>query len=787
MLKSYFLIALRNLNRQKLHSFIKIAGLAVGMGLTILLLSFIKYELSYEDFNPKKDRIYRSVSNVNVSESKSLSVPMTVGHAYSWVTNEVPEVKSVLRLDSRGGGIKYENKIYDNAYHGFYSDSTFFDFFDLKLKYGSKAQALKPNTIVLTEKLAMVIFKRENPIGKTVNLQGKKLEVAAVIDELPSNTHLDMDYLVPVSLIPNPYEHFDERGMSTYVYYLFKKGANTPGNVAKLSNFIQKKVDDKNKKAGWTIKHRLQNLSDIHLHSEGLQYTMSQTGNMRTIIVLSVLAFFIVLIAIINYVNLETARAETRSMEVGVRKANGANKKSLIFQFLSESLVTVLFSFILAVGFAELISGGFENLVNREFSHELYSPLNVLLYFALAFLVSLLAGFYPAVYLSGYSPLAIFKSRKVAGKSNNRLRITLVITQFSIATFLIISLVMIYKQIQYTQTKDLGFDKEQVLIITNLTDKMESKYTLIRNKLANVQSVKKVTASTGFPGAIGMHSLVLQKGNEGGVLMKDNRVKNGYNETLGLEMKSGRYFSDAFRNDSNACVINEQAAKMLGLEKPVGKFIKHKEKQKRIIGVMKDYHVESLKEEIMPVIHTKEFPFLSYIVVRLEANNIKRSIRTIKRQMENIDLNYVFRYRFLDEHFEKLYKEEKRVNKITVYSAAIAIFIALLGLYALTSFVVIKRRKEIGIRKAMGASVKSIIYKLIKDINKWVLIANLIAWPFVFYFMRSWLENFAYRIDMDLFYFIAGTLLTFIIALTVVGIQAYLAAIENPSETLKDE
>jgi putative ABC transport system permease protein len=223
------------------------------------------------------------------------------------------------------------------------------------------------------------------------------------------------------------------------------------------------------------------------------------------------------------------------------------------------------------------------------------------------------------------------------------------------------------------------------------------------------------------------------------------------------------------------------------LEKPVGKFIKHKEKQKRIIGVMKDYHVESLKEEIMPVIHTKEFPFLSYIVVRLEANNIKRSIRTIKRQMENIDLNYVFRYRFLDEHFEKLYKEEKRVNKITVYSAAIAIFIALLGLYALTSFVVIKRRKEIGIRKAMGASVKSIIYKLIKDINKWVLIANLIAWPFVFYFMRSWLENFAYRIDMDLFYFIAGTLLTFIIALTVVGIQAYLAAIENPSETLKDE
>jgi len=787
MLKSYFLIALRNLNRQKLHSFINIAGLAVGMGLTILLLSFIKYELSYEDFNSKKDRIYRSVSKVNVSESKSLSVPMTVGHAYNWVKREVPEVKSVLRLDSRGGGIKYENEMYDNAYHGFYSDNSFFEFFNLKLKYGSEKQALKPNTIVLTEKLAGVIFKQENPIGKTVSLQGKELEVTAVLDELPSNTHLDMDYLVPVSLIANPYEHFDERGMSTYVYYLFKKGANTPDKVSKLSDFIQKKVDDKNKKAGWTIEHRLQNLPEIHLHSSDLQYTMSQPGNIKTIIVLSVLAFFIVLIAVINYVNLETARAETRSLEVGVRKANGANKKSLIFQFLSESFVTVLFSFVLAIGFAELLSGGFENLVNREFSHEIYSPMNFLLYFGLALLVSLLAGFYPAVYLSGYSPLTIFKSKKVAGKSNSALRITLVVTQFSIATFLIISLVMIYKQIQFTQNKDLGFDKEQVLIITNLTDKMENKYTLIRNELTNVQSVKKIAASTGFPGAIGMHSLVVKNEKQGGVLMKDNRVKNGYNETLGLETKSGRYFSDDFKSDSNTCVVNEQAAKMLGLKNPVGKFIKHKGIQKRIIGVMKDYHVESLREEIMPVIHTKEFPFLRYIVVRIDANNIHQSIQTIKRKMENIDLNYVFRYRFLDEHFETLYNEEKRVNKITVYSAAIAIFIALLGLYALTSFIVIKRRKEIGIRKALGASVKSIIYKLIKDINKWVLIANLIAWPFVFYFMRSWLENFAYRIDIKLGYFIAGTLVTFIVALTVVGIQAYIAAMENPSETLKDE
>jgi len=786
MLKNYILTAIRNLSRHKIYSLINIVGLTVGLALTILLLSFIRYELSYEDFNSRKDRIYRTVSRINVSESKSLNGPMSTGLAYNWASKEIPELEAVLRLDPRPGEISYQSETFQNDY-AFYADSTFFQFFDLDLKYGNKQSAFAPGGIILSEKLANTIFNQKDPLGKSLEWRGSNLEVTGVLEELPANTHLNIDLLVPISNLDNVNSYFKNRGISAYVYFLFKEGMNTPSNINKLNTFLEDKINDYFKDYGLTVDHSLQNLGDIHLHSEDLQYNMSTPGSMSTIIILIALAFFIILIAVINYINLETSRAETRSLEVGIRKVSGARKKDLVTQFIGESLITVLISFFLAIGVAELFSGGFENLVNREFTHQLYTPVNIALYFGLALFVGVVSGLYPAVFLSSFRPAVILKSYNNMGRGNSLLRVLLVVVQFTIATFLIIGLMIVYSQIQYAKNKDLGFDEEQVLVVEGLTDAMEGDYNLIRNELSSVPEVKQVSAATGYPGFASMNNSLRNSLDEQGVVAKENIVRNNYEKTLGLMIKEGRYFSEEFTADTNAYVINERAVDMLGLENPVGKKIYHNKTEGRVIGVMKNYHVENIREEIAPVVHSKRSKNFNYVLVKVSSGNVKQTLNTIKRKLINIDSEYIFEYQFLDDHFEAMYDQEERMNKASIYSAVIAIIISLLGLYALTSFVVIKRRKEIGIRKAMGATVGSVVYKLIKDINKWVLVANIIAWPLAFYFMQQWLANFAFHIDISIWYFVAGSLITFLIALIVVAVQAYLAATENPAYTLRDE
>jgi putative ABC transport system permease protein len=765
---------------------INIAGLTVGLGLTILLLSFIRYELSYEEFNTKKDRIYRSVSRVNFSENKAINAPVTTGLTYDWAVEEVPAVEAVLRMDPRPATIEYQDNLFRNGY-GYYADSTFFKFFDLNLKYGNKQDALDDRGIVLSEKLANRIFNQENPLGKTVHWRGYDLEVTGVLEKLPKNTHLRIDFLVSFSVVSDMNTYFKRRGISTYVYYLLKEEANTSANIKKLDSFLEAEINDFFSDYGMKVDHRLQNLGDIHLHSEDMQYNISTPGSMNTIIILIVLAFFILLIAIINYVNLETSRAETRSLEVGIRKVNGARRHDLVSQFIGESLITVMISFLLAIGFAELFSNGFENLVNREFSNELYTPLNIVIYFGLALFVGLIAGSYPALFLSSFRPAAILKSASGKRKGSSGLRVALVVVQFTIASFLVIGLLMVYSQIQYAKNKDLGFDEDQVLVIQNLTGKLENNYSLIKNKLVSVPAVEEITASTGYPGRASMHNTIRTSLDKEGMMAKDNVVKNNYDKTLGLKILEGRYFSDEFTADSNAYVLNERAVDMLGLENPVGKRIYHNQDEGRIIGVMRNYHVENIREEIAPVIHSKRFDNFNVVLVKLSTDNLQQTLNSIKQRLENIDDDYVFNYQFLDDYFDAMYKQEERMNKTSVYSAAIAIIISLMGLYALTSFVVITRRKEIGIRKAMGATERTVIFKLIKDINKWVLLANLISWPLAYYFIKQWLANFAFHIEISVWYFLAGTILTFLIALIVVVIQAYIAATENPAHTLRDE
>ncbi len=786
MLKNYISIALRNLKRHKVYAVINILGLTVSLALAILLLSFIRYEFSYEDFNNKKDRIFRSVSNVKVSDTKTIQAPVSTGLVSNWVIDDIPEVESILRLDGRGTEFSYEDQNFHD-FAGFFTDTTFFRFFDFPLQAGDKRTALSPGGILLSDKMATKIFGERNPLGETLKWGNRNLEVTGVLDELPANTHLQFDFLIPLSVYSNLDSYFENRGMSTYIYYLLKEEMANSSNISKLDNFIEERVNEYFEDFGMTVDHRLQNLDDIHLDSAGLQYTIATPGNKSTIIILSFLAFFIVFIAVINYVNLETSRAETRSLEVGMRKVSGANRRSLVNQFIGESLVTTFIAFIIAIGLAELFSNGFETLVNREFSHELYTPVNLVIYFGLAVILGIVAGFYPSLYLSSFRPAVILKSSAKMTRGNNKLRVILVVAQFAIASFLVITLLAVYSQINYAKNKELGFNQEQVVAIENLTDKMQKNYNVIKNEVSVLPGVAEVSAATGYPGNVSMHNMIRLNTEQQGVLVKDNIVKNDYDRTLDLEILSGRYFSEEFTSDTNAYVLNERAVEMLGLENPVGRTIYHNETRGKVIGIIRDYHIESLREEIMPVVHSTRRDDFSYVLVKIRLDNINRTLNSIKEGLTEIDNEYIFEYEFLDDYFRAMYEEEERVNKTSMYSATIAIIIALLGLYALTSFVVIKRRKEIGIRKAMGATVGSIVWKLIKDINKWVLLANFIAWPIAYYFIKQWLSNFAYRIEISIWFFITGTLITLLIALIVVVTQAYYAANENPAYTLRDE
>jgi len=569
MFKNYILSALRNLKQHKGYAIINIVGLTIGLGLTILLLSFIRYELSYEEFNPKKDRIYRSVIKAKISDSKTLEAPMANGEVYDWVKSDIPEVKHVVRLDNTVHEIERDKESFQH-YSGFFTDEHFFDLFNLSLKKGTVREALKPGKMVITQNMANVVFKNENPVGKTLEWNNQTLEVSAVLDEMPNNTHLNFDYLVPFSLIQNQAAHFNRNGISFYVYYLFKKGMNTEANLTKLNGFLEETMNKKFEKWGMKIDHRLQNLDDIHLGSEGFQYTITTPGSLSNIYILSALAFFIVLIAVINYINLETSRAETRSLEVGVRKVNGASRSDLIKQFIGESLVTVVIAFLLAIGLAEVLSGSFENLVNREFTHELYSIRNIVLYLSLALFIALVSGFYPAIYLSSYHPVSILKRTTKMSKGNTPLRVSLVVLQFAIASFLIIGLLMVYSQIRFVKDKKLGFDQEQVLVVRNLKEQMDGKFDVIKNNLEDETGVVHISAADGFPGSINTHSLIRKDKNQSGMMSKENRVKNNYNKTLGLQMIEGRYFSDKYKGDSSAFVLNERAVEMLGLENPVG-------------------------------------------------------------------------------------------------------------------------------------------------------------------------------------------------------------------------
>ncbi len=787
MFLNYLKIAFRNIYKHPRHSLFNILGLSIGMAAAVIILSFILHELSYDNFHQNKERIYRVIANAKISEGKNLSAPMAHGFAKKWTEDEFPSIASIIRIDLENPVFIHNDKRY-RGNQGYYTDSSFLKAFTFEAKYGDVSRALyAPDRIVLVEDMARRIFGSANPVGEVLEMGDKELTVAGVLKEIPPNSHMDFDFLLPMIAKDNPTLEFRRRGVSLFTYVVFKEPVDK-ATQQEVSSFIEQKTNEAFESLGLTVNHHLQPLEQAHLNSSGFQFNLSPPGNMSNLYTLGALALLIIVIAVINYVNMETARSENRAREIGMRKVSGAGRQALIRQFLGESLMLSFIAMLVALLLVEVFIPDIQSLLQREFHQFIYDPARIAMYVLITIFIGLMAGAYPAIYLARFSPVRILKGSPASGRTKNGLRQVLVVVQFSIATFLIISLLFISRQIHYMKNKDLGFDQKQVMVLRDLTDPIQDSYEVVRQDLLNIPGIDQVTTAQYYPGNIGSHQqLRRDQKSEGGVLIKHNRIDPNYKKTLGIEMKEGRYFKADVASDSNKYVVNQKTLDYLGMKDPIGKEVVLNSEKGRIIGIMEDYHTEGLQNEIMPMIHTLEDEYRDYIMVKMDPQTITATMERIKAQLSSYDPTYHMDYTFLDQFFNQKYKQEERIHQLSMAGSVLAIFIAILGLYALASFVVIKRTKEIGIRKAMGATGRNVALLINISINKWVLLANILAWPLAFYFIRKWLENFAYHINLQVDFFLLGGLLALLIGIFTVSYHTMLAARTNPAETLKEE
>jgi putative ABC transport system permease protein len=793
MLKNYLKIAFRNLWRHRVFSFINIMGLTVGMTAFFLIFSYVKFELSYDSFHSKADRIYRIVCDIKTpTETINANGP-------SWavaphVKAEFPEIESAVRVDAasllvRKGDIKFQE---DNT---LFADSSFFDVFDFKLLRGNPKTALRDKfSIVFSETAAKKYFGNENPVGKTVLLtEGKNIAtVTGVMQDIPENSQIKGDMLVSMMTLTGEFNKGLDEQWGNYgerSFLLLKPGTNAIGLAAKFPAFLERRNGDQMNKLQMYPTLMLEPLRSVYLYStrDG-----SKTGNIGNVYTFSIVAVFILLIACFNFVNLTTARSAERAKEVGIRKVVGALKFQLARQFIGESVLLCLISFMLSVILSALLLPLFNQLSGKIISHNIFGHLSyILILFITALMIGILAGIYPAVVLSSFQPVTVLKGRFAGSLKGILLRKGLVVTQFAISVALIIATIVVYRQMNYMRSQDLGFNKDQKMIIDTHGD---SSKLFFQHAVSILPGVLSTSMSGSVPGG-GNPGAYSQIENTKGDMQIANLdlyfVDFDYMPQYKMKMISGRTFSKDFMTDTTqSMVVNEAAMKMFGYSSPqqiIGKKFEQWGRKGTIIGVVKDFHFRSLQEVIKPLSIRIEPDGCDLITVNVNSTNLQSTIASIENKWKAIIPNRPFSYYFLDEFFDKQYRSEDRFGRLFLNFSILAIFISCLGLLGLASYSTIQRTKEIGMRKVLGASVAGIVNLLSKDFLVLVVLSFLIAMPAAYYFMNKWLQGFAYRIGLSWWIFILAAVLALLIALSTVSFQAIKAAVANPVKSLRTE
>lgn len=778
MFKNYLKIAFRNLKRHKGFSFINITGLAIGLACTILILLWVKNELSYDNFHQHRDQIYRIIEESQhangIDHYANTPIPLAPE-----LKEKFPEIVNSTRFIDYEITTKYKSKIF-NEERVCIAEASFFEIFTFPFIKGNKNKALSsPYSIVLTESIANKYFGDEQPVGKTLIVDNRdQLQVSGIIQNIPPNSHLEFDIFIPFTYLRergHNLEQWDFSNCQTYI--LLKENIPSQQIEQKIYGLKKEHVPEYNDF------FKLQPLKRI-----GLYALDGGWGMIKYVYIFSIIALFILIIACINFVNLSTARSGKRAREVGLRKVVGAKRPQIIGQFFGESILLAMIALIFAIGFVSLLHPVIPDLVNKQLMVNTFDYRLILGLIFIIILTGLLSGSYPALFLSSFKPVRVLKGDVSSGSKNPLFRKGLVIFQFSLSIMLITSTVIIYKQIKYIHAKNPGYRKENLLYIPidrSFADKSE----IFKQELLKNPNIKNATATFQLPSFIRFTSGGEWEGKNPDYDLPIHVIVADFDyiETLQLKIAQGRSFSKKFSTDSVNYIFNEQAIHKMGLKSPIGKRFTMWGIEGEIIGITKDFNFMPLNKAIEPIV-IKIFPsFFRYLIVRIKPDEMLNTIAFMEKVWNNFAPDHPFEYHFLDEQFDEIYQSEQRMGTIFRYFMFLAMFISCLGLFGLASFMAEQRTKEIGVRKVLGASVPGLILLFSKEFTKWILIANLVASPIAYLIMNNWLQTFAYRMTISLWIFILSAFVTIVIALMTVSYQSVKTALANPIESLRYE
>jgi putative ABC transport system permease protein len=790
MIKNYLKTAFRNISRNIGYSMINFIGLSIGIALFILIILYVKNEYSYDKFNTNIERIYR----FEFGDAENVHLPSAVGlDAQEWF----PEIEKIVRFKHWGSQtFQYEATTYDIP-NVMLADSSFFNVFTTNFIKGDMASAFEvPNAIVLTEKIANVFFGNTDPINQIIKTtDGHELVVKGIIKEF-TNFHLQIDALIPFNIlgIVNNQEFLRSYGTWQFQTYLLLPESFDVKNLSSklIKKFLERWPDWEDPLI------TLRPLKDVYFADHTGADFGAIHGNKNSVRLFLAIGIFIIFIACINFINLTTAKASNRATEVGIRKVHGGAKKQLITQFLSESIVIVFISFLIAITLVQLLIPLYNNLIQKQLSFlQVLNPSFISISIIGIFIIGIIAGIYPAFYLTAFNPIKVLKGEKTKGKSAANFRRILIVLQFTISVSLIISTLVVQKQLNYLTNKDMGFNKENIIAI-RLNDKLVSQKESFKQRLLEHPEIVDVSYSSGIVGTMSNQEGFDFNSDGESTSIQLHSIDPSYIDLYQIKMIEGRNFS--FDNSSDAkqkIILNEEAVKQGGLKlKEASGTIFHRDswyftalpsKECEVIGVVKNFNFRSLHDPIGPQGLVWNEDWHGAINIKIQNEKSAQAITIIETLFKEYSENIPFEYRFIDDHINNLYESDQRLGKFFTYFAAIAILIAMLGLLGLAAFIAESRTKEIGIRKALGSSVSSIILMISKEFVRWVIVANIIAIPIAYYGMNKWLQSFAFKTKITVDIFILSAIISILIALFTVSYQSIKAARSNPADSLRYE
>ncbi|MFC2156541.1 ABC transporter permease [Acidobacteriota bacterium] len=791
MFRNYLKITIRNIKKHKTFSTINIVGLAIGIACCLLIFLWVQDELSYDTFHQNAPSTYRVITNARYTD-KLVNNPETPSPFAAGLKQEFPEVVESTRVRFQARRIfKYKEKsFYEDR--GILVDPGFFKIFTFPMSQGDPAAAVTdPFTMVLTKSTAEKYFGNEDPMDKTVEYQGRSFIIKGVMEDVPINSHLQFDFVLSPKGLPNM-QNYDYDWMSdlVYTYVLLREDADVTAFNHRITDFLKSKHQVWEKIEG---RFFLQPLNEIYLNAEFGRENIVH-GNSKYIFIFSVIALGLLLIACTNFMNLSTARSAVRTKEIGIRKVVGSNRIQLIKQFLGESFWLALLAGILAVFLVMIALPFFNGLTQKTLTLDLRDGKLLIGIAAIILFTGFMSGSYPAMFLSAFSPVAAFKEKIFSSKKGSTFRTVLVVFQFTLSAFLIVGTLVVNKQLHYMQNKLLGFEKDNIVYLP-AKQSVGRNFEALKAELLRESSILAVTAKNGLPTERADGGAVFPKGE-----LPDNlfpyevaAVDYDFMDIMGLEIVAGRNFSEEYTSDATeACILNERGAQLLGVESPLGTTVSTNKGDRTVIGIVRDAYFKSLHRKIDPIIFYVRNPLYNYtkygvILIKIKGGDIPRVLGQIESTWKKINPGIPFEFSFLDEAYDRLYQSEQRLSTSFSLFSALAIFISCIGLLGLASFMAERRTKEIGIRKVMGASFFELVVLMGHQFTKWIIGANLIAWPLAYLAMKQWLFNFAYRTEIPLWIFPLTGLLTLLIALLMVSFQAIRAAMAHPVNVLRYE